>query len=94
MVLIEELELATLECGLENWECQETLEWVFLNQISTDRSLIKEIEANTQEGDPKGKNGTIWVPDRADLRRRVVELYHDTLITGHLGFTGTYKLVS
>jgi hypothetical protein len=62
--------------------------------IETDGTLLEEIRSLVMEGDPEDEEGRVWVPDRGDLRRRVLELYHDTPIAGHLGVTGTYELVS
>ena len=62
--------------------------------VDSDSTLVEEIKSLVTEQDPKGENGRIWVPEKNDLRRRLLELYHDTPITGHLGITGTYELVS
>jgi hypothetical protein len=43
--------------------------------------------------DPKGEDGRIWVPLRRLKKENLLELYHDSPITGHLGITGTYELV-
>jgi len=94
MIPVEELEIAALGAGLEQEEWDKAMEWAFCNLISTDRTLMEEIRKATRDMDPKGENGRIWVPDRNDLRRKVVELYHDTPITGHLGIGGTYELVT
>jgi hypothetical protein len=40
------------------------------------------------------KDGRIWVPESDDLWRKVLGLYHDSLIMGHLGTSGTMELVS
>ena len=39
------------------------------------------------------KDGRIWVPESDDLWRKVLGLYHDSPITGHLGTSGTLELV-
>ena len=70
------------------------MEWVYLCMVDSDSTLVEEIKSLVTEQDPKGENGRIWVPEKNDLRRRLLELYHDTPITGHLGITGTYELVS
>jgi len=94
MILMEELEVAALGVGLEQGEWDEAMEWAFCNLISTDGTLIEEIKRVTRDMDPKGENGKIWVPNMEDLRQKVVELYHDTPIMGHLGIGGTYELVT
>jgi transposase InsO family protein len=88
MRTVEELEIAAVEGA------GEALDWALLNTIVTDATLQEEIKRETQEGDPKGEEGQIWVLRTQDLRRKIVELYHDTPITGHLGIAGTYELVS
>jgi hypothetical protein len=40
------------------------------------------------------KNGRIWIPKADDLWRKVLGLYHNSLITGHLGTSRTMELVS
>jgi len=94
MIPIEELEIVALGYGLEQGEWEDTMEWAFCNMISTDVTLIKLINKVTMDRDPVGENGKIWVPDQEDLRRRIVKLYHDTPMTGHLGIGGTYELVT
>ena len=94
MVPIEQLELSAMDCGLEDKEWSQALEWAYLCMVDSDHTLIKEIKSLVTESDPKGENGRIWVPDKHDLRRRLLELYHNTPITGHLGISGTYELVS
>jgi hypothetical protein len=42
------------------------------------RTLLDEIQSLVTEEDPKEEGGRVWVPDKKDLRRRVLELYHDT----------------
>jgi len=81
---IEELQLANIDA----WENG------LLCLIDSDATLLEEIRSLVTDTDPGEDEGRIWVPDKGDLRRRILELYHDTLITGHLGITGTYKLVS
>jgi transposase InsO family protein len=39
------------------------------------------------------KEGRIWVPPDEEIRRKLVELYHDSPFTGHLGVAGTMNLV-
>ena len=94
MIPIEELELLAMECGLEKHKMDEALKWAFICLVGMDLSLVKEIEMVTTETDPKEKDGRIYVPDKNDLRRQVLELYHDTPLMGHLGIAGTNELVS
>jgi hypothetical protein len=94
MIPMEKLELAALDWEESEGEWQGALEWALIAQISTNATLLEEIRLNTQEGDPKAEDERVWVPDRQDLRCKIVALYHDTPITGHLGIMGTYELVS
>ena len=72
----------------------KTIEYVFLCLVDSDATLLEEIKSLITEKDPKGENGRIWVPNKNDLYRCIVELYHDTPIMGHLGIQGTYELVT
>jgi transposase InsO family protein len=40
------------------------------------------------------KDGRIWIPEDDGLWKKVMWLYHDSLVTGHLGTSGTLELVS
>jgi hypothetical protein len=84
---LEELESATMDA-------ETAWEHGLLCLIDSDTKFLEEIESLVMETDPKGEEGRIWVPPLNDLRRRIVELYHDTPLTGHLGITGTYELVT
>jgi transposase InsO family protein len=84
---LEELESATMDA-------ETAWEHGLLCLIDSDAKFLEEIESLVTEMDPKGEDGRIWVPPLNDLRRRIVELYHDTPLMGHLGITGTYKLVT
>ena len=39
------------------------------------------------------KEGRIWIPESDDLWKKVMGLYHDSPVTGHLGTLGTLELV-
>ena len=40
------------------------------------------------------KEGKIWIPELDELWRKVLGLYHDSPVTGHLGTSGTLELVA
>jgi hypothetical protein len=40
------------------------------------------------------KDGRIWIPEDDGLWKKVMRLYHNSLVTGHLGTLGTLELVS
>ena len=90
---IEELELAGLEMELGD-NGAEALEWAYLVAVTTDATIMEDIRTVTTSEDPKDENGRTWVPDKGELRRQLLELYHDTPLTRHLGIGGTYELVS
>ena len=94
MIPIEQLELAVLDLGLEDNEWAEALEWAYLCTIESDATLMQEMKLLMKESDLKDEGSRTWVPDEKDLRRRLLELYHDTPITSHLGIQGTYELAS
>jgi hypothetical protein len=39
------------------------------------------------------KDGRIWIPEDEGLWKKVMRLYHDSPVTGHLGTSGTLELV-
>jgi len=39
------------------------------------------------------QNGRVWIPESDDLWTKVLGLYHDSPITGHLGTSRTLELV-
>ncbi len=40
------------------------------------------------------KQERLWIPPDDKLRGRILQLYHDSLMAGHQGITGTEELVS
>ena len=40
------------------------------------------------------KEGRIWVPESDELWRKILGLYHDSPVTGHLGMSGTLEIVA
>ena len=40
------------------------------------------------------REGRIWIPESDKLWRKVLALYHDPPITGHLGMSGMLELVA
>ena len=94
MVPVHQLELAGLDFEFGGDEWSQALEWAYLCAVESDATLSEEMRLLTKDSDPRDKSGRTWVPDEKDLRRRLLELYHDTPITGHLGIQGMYELVS
>jgi len=96
---MEELEIDTLTA-----EEMEEMEEVAMAPLATDGDLQQEIRDWIKDNEvelpgyeqKEGlwlKEGRIWVPPEEELRRKVVELYHDSPFTGHLGIAGTMDLV-
>ena len=94
MIPMEELELSALEYRLEEEEWSQALEWAYLCLVDSDMTIIKEIKSIAGESDPIRQDGRIYVPDQNNLHHRLLELYHDTPITGHLGIAGMPEIVS
>ena len=91
---LEELEISAISMGLAQDGMDEAFQYAFLCLVDSDATLLEEIRSLVTKEDPKGENGRIWVPNKNDLYRCIVELYHDTPLTGHLGIQGTYELVT
>jgi transposase InsO family protein len=66
---------------------------VFLDAIATDSEILREIQQANGEME-QTKNGRTLVPDVADIKRKILQLYHDAPMAGHPGMTGTYELAS
>ena len=94
MIPMDQLELSVLEYGLEEEEWSQALEWAYLCLVDSDMTIIEEIKSIAGESDPIRTDGRIYIPDQNNLHHRLLELYHDTLITGHLGITGTTEIIS
>ena len=94
MIPMEELELSALEYGLEEEEWSQVLEWAYLCLVDSDMMIVKEIKSIAGESIPIRQDGRIYVPDQNDLHCRLLELYHDPPITGHLGIAGTTEIIS
>ena len=40
------------------------------------------------------KEGRIWIPESDELWRKVLRLYHDSPVTGHVGMSGMLELIA
>ena len=67
MIPMEELELSTLEYGLEEEQWSQVLEWAYLCLVDSDMTIIEEIKSIAGESDPIRQDGRIYVPDQNDL---------------------------
>jgi len=91
---MEELDLLELE----------EIEDIALALVATDGDIQERIRKWLQKSKEKWpdyqeedgllvKDGRIWVPPDEDFRRELLELYHDSPFTGHLGITGTLDIL-
>ena len=90
------------ELEIDEISIQE-LEEVALALLATDGDLQEEIrkwiehrKTTILEHKLEGlwtRDGHIWVPPDNEIRRKLVELYHDSPFMGHLGIAGTMDLV-
>ena len=77
-----------------------------LNAMATDltiRDTIKELLKENPELAPPTEyweddlpmyQGRIWVPEEPSIKRKILQLYHDSPMVGHQGITGTDKQVA
>ena len=89
---------------LEDTE-QESLESV-LNAMATDltvRETIKKLLKESPEIAPPTEHweedlpihqGRVWVPEEPSIKRKILQLYHDSPMAGHQGVTGTSEQVA
>jgi hypothetical protein len=81
------------------------LELVIAVLAASDAEILAEARLVTGEWEdkPEGlewddeigrKDGQIWIPESDDLWRKILGLYHDSPVTGHLGMLGTLEIVS
>jgi hypothetical protein len=98
-------ELAACETDLTTEDWTGLLEVIITTLKCSDSEIQAEARKLTAEwpDKPQGlewedglgrKDGRIWVPESDDLWRKVLGLYHDSLITGHLGTSRTMELIS
>ena len=64
----------------------------FLDALTTNQEIMELIN-ETGNGQTQYDDRCITVPDNNDIKRKLLQLYHDTPIAGHQGITGMYKLI-
>ena len=89
----EQLLLRDIRAGNRTAEREEPVAKAARELKSSTTKTVRSAEWSEQEGLLLFR-GKIYVPDSADLRRRIVSLYHDTRIGGHAGRWKTLELVS
>lgn len=64
----------------------------FLDAITMDQEIMEEI-CEVSKGEAQYDDRHIMVLNKDEIRRKLLQLYHDTPIAGHQGITGTYELL-
>ena len=77
---------------MDNGETEETLAKAVKELRKTSAHSVRSAEWSESDG-LLHFCGKIYVPDSAELRRRIVSLCHDTKIVGHCGRWKTLELV-
>ena len=98
-------EIAACEVELTDSDWQELLDVILAALTISDAHILSDVcwllqdWADRPEGleweDGLGwKDGRIWILEDDGLWKKVMGLYHDSPVTGHLGTSGTMELVS
>ena len=99
------MELAACEANLTESDWEGLVEIIMAALTVSDAEILVEthrLSADWQDR-PEGlnwedrirwKDGRIWVPESDDLWKKVLGLYHNSPVTGHLGTLGMLELVS
>ena len=98
-------ELAACEANLTQTDWEGLAEVFVATLTISNADILSEACVLTMEwlDKPEGldwedglgqKEGRIWIPESDELWRKVLGLYHDSLVTGHLGTSGTLELVA
>src|SRR5258706_5547436 len=99
------MELATLEMETTDSDWMGLTDVVLAMLAFSDDEMLSEVRriSLVWPDKPEGlewndglgqKEDHIWIPEDDGLWKRVMRLYHDSPITGHLGTSGTLELVS
>ena len=97
-------EIAACEAELTEADWEGLVKIIVAALAISDTEIMSETRRLTTEWQdrPEGldwtdglgrKDGQIWIPELDELWRKVLGLYHNSPITGHLGTTGTLELV-
>jgi hypothetical protein len=98
-------ELAACEAEMMDSDWDGLLELVIAALAAMDSEILAEACLVTEEWEdkPEGlewddglgrREGRIWVPESDDLWHKILGLYHDSPVTGHLGMSGTLEIIS
>ena len=98
-------EIAACEAGLTDSDWQDLTDIILAALMISDMDILSETQRISQDWQdkPEGlewedrlgwKDGWIWIPEEDGIWRKVMRLYHNSPVTGHLGTLGTTELVS
>ena len=91
--------------GLTDSDWQDLMDIILTALTISDMEILSETQRILQDWQdkPEGsewedglgwKDGQIWIPEEDGIWKKVMRLYHDSLVTGHLGTSGMMELVS
>ena len=89
------MELAALETEMTDSDWVELMDVILAALAFSDKEILSEVREISREwrDKPDGlewtdglgrKDGRIWIPEDDTLWKKVMQLYHDSPITGHL----------
>ena len=98
-------EIATCEAELTDSDWQDLTDIILTALTISDMDILSETQRISQDWQdkPEGlewedglgwKDGQIWIPEEDGIWKKVMRLYHNSLVTGHLGTLGMTELVS
>ena len=98
-------EIATCEVELTDSDWQDLTDIILAALTISDVDILSETRRISQDWQdkPEGlewedrlgwKEGWIWIPEEDGIWKKVMRLYHDSPVTGHLGTSGMTELVS
>ena len=98
-------EIAACEAELTDSDWQDLTDIILAALMISDADILSETQRILQDWQdkPEGlewedglgrKDGRIWIPKEDGIWKKVMRLYHNSLVTGHLGTLGMMELVS
>ena len=98
-------EIDACEAELTDSDWQELSDVILMALMISNAHILSDVRWLSQEwvDRPEGlewedglgwKEGRIWIPEDDGLWKKVMGLYHDSPVTGHLGTSGMTELVS
>ena len=98
-------EIAACEAELTDSDWQDLTDIILTALTISDTDILSKTRRISQDWQdkPEGlewedglgqKDGQIWIPEEDGIWKKVMRLYHNSPVTGHLGTLGTMELVS